>query len=203
MEWMEEQPGEKTDHHRHTSHLFGVFPGHQFNWETTPTLANASLVSLKARGIDPKSEVKEWSFAWRTAIYARLRDAENAHHLLRELMADRNTCPNMFGLHPPMQIDGNFGITAAVAEMLVQSHEEVVELLSALPREWTAGHAKGLRARGGHQLDIYWANHTLNNVLITSTVAGDVKLRFGNTVKTITVTPSKPIHLDHNLNPIP
>ncbi|CAG2172714.1 unnamed protein product [Oppiella nova] len=203
MEWMEEQKGEKTDHHRHTSHLFGVYPGNQFNWETTPTLANASLVSLNARGIDPKSEVKEWSFAWRTAIYARLRDAENAYHLLRELLSVRNTCPNMFGLHPPMQIDGNFGITAAVAEMLVQSHAEVVELLPALPREWTAGHAKGLRARGGHQLDIYWANHTLNNVLITSLVASNVKLKFGNTVKTITVTPSKAIHLDHNLNPIP
>ncbi|CAG2167420.1 unnamed protein product [Oppiella nova] len=233
MEWMEEQPGEKTDHHRHTSHLFGVFPGHQFNWETTPTLANASLdiyptpiasvhyttlmischrdkavmptfrVSLNARGIDPSSDVREWSFAWRTAIYARLRDAENAHHLLRELLSDRNTCPNMFGLHPPMQIDGNFGITGAVAEMLLHSHEQVVQLLPALPRDWAVGHAKGLRARGGHQLDIYWTNHTLNNVLITSVVASDVNIKYGNTVKTITVSPSKPIHLDHNLNPIP
>ncbi|CAG2166431.1 unnamed protein product, partial [Oppiella nova] len=174
MEWMEEQKDEKTDHHRHTSYLFGVFPGHQFNWETSPALVNASLVSLNARGIDPKSDVREWSFAWRTAIYARLRDAENAHHLLHELLSDRNTCPNMFGLHAPMQIDGNFGITGAIAEMLVQSHEQVIELLPALPRDWAAGHAKGLRARGEHQLDIYWANHTLNNVLIKSAFAGDV-----------------------------
>ncbi|CAG2171331.1 unnamed protein product, partial [Oppiella nova] len=176
MEWMEEQPGEKDDHHRHTSHLFGVYPGHQFNWETSPTLANASLVSLKARGIDPSSDVREWSFAWRSGIYARLRDADNAYLLLRELLKERNTCPNMFGFLPEMQIDGNFGITAAVAEMLVQSHAELIELLPALPAEWKVGHAKGLRARGGHELDIYWENHTLNNVLIKSVVAGEVKV---------------------------
>ena len=160
-------------------------------------------MSLNARGIDPKSDVREWSFAWRSALYARLRDAENAHSLFRMLMADRNTCANMFGLHPPMQIDGNFGITAAVAEFVVQSHADVIDLLPALPGDWKVGHAKGLRARGGHQLDIYWANHTLNNVWIASGVVGDVKFRFENIVKTIKVVPCNPIHLDHNLNPIP
>ncbi|CAG2173282.1 unnamed protein product, partial [Oppiella nova] len=203
MEWKEEQKGEKTDHHRHTSHLFGVYPGHQFNMETTPALAKASLVSLKARGIDPSSDVREWSFAWRSATYARLRDADNAYHLFRELMADRNTCPNMFGLHPPMQIDGNFGITAAVAEYVVQSHAEVVELLPALPKDWKTGHAKGLRARGGHQLDIYWENNSLKSVLINSIVANDLKVKIGNNVKSFKTTPDKAIHLDHNLNPIP
>ncbi|CAG2173456.1 unnamed protein product [Oppiella nova] len=203
MEWMEEQPGEKDDHHRHTSHLFGVFPGHQFNWETTANLTKASLVSLNARGIDPSSDVTEWAFAWRSALYARLRDADQAHHLLRELLADRNTCANMFAKLPAMQVDGNFGITGAIPEFIVQSHADVIDLLPALPGDWKVGHAKGLRARGGHELEIYWDNHTLNNVLIKSVVAGDVKVKFGDTVKTIKVDPSKATHLDHNLNPIP
>ncbi|CAG2181041.1 unnamed protein product, partial [Oppiella nova] len=189
MEWMEEQPDEKTDHHRHTSHLFGLYPGHQFTVETTPNLTKAAWVSLEHRGIDPSYDVKEWSFAWRTALYARLKDAENAHLLFRQLFADRNTCPNMFGIHPPMQIDGNFGSTAAVAEMLVQSHSDFVEVLPALPKDWKTGHVKGLRARGGHQLDIYWENNSLKSILIKSIIAGDLKVKSGNTVKSVKVTP--------------
>ena len=115
LEWMTEKNGTNAvpgspeldtpnDHHRHTSHLFAVYPGRQISVQKTPALAKAAKVSIDARGIFSDSDVREWSFAWRTALYARLGDAEDAHHMLEQLFSDRNTCPNLFGLHPPMQI---------------------------------------------------------------------------------------------------
>jgi alpha-L-fucosidase 2 len=172
-----------NDHHRHTSHLFAVYPGKQISASRTPELAKAAKVSLDARGINAGSDVREWSFAWRTALYARLRDAENAHKMLQQLFSARNTCINLFGLHPPMQIDGNFGITAGIAEMLVQSQAGEIELLPALPTAWPTGKISGLCARGGYEVGVAWKDGKLISATIKN-VAGDGKcpVRYGGKV---------------------
>jgi len=209
LEWMTEKTGTNAvakspeldtpeDHHRHTSHLFGVYPGRQISVANTPELAKASKVSLDARG--DTGDVREWSFGWRTALYARLHDGEGAHRELQQLFSARNTCPNLFGLHPPMQMDGNFGIIAGVCEILLQSHEGEINLLPALPKAWPEGSVKGLRARGDFTVDIEWKNRKLISATIHSLAGNPCHVRYGNTTRDLKIKQGGTLQLNGNLN---
>ena len=210
LEWMTEKKGTNAvpgspeldtpnDHHRHTSHLFAIYPGSQFMADKNKALAAAAKVSLDARGIAPDSDVREWSLAWRSALYARLHDSERAHRMLQQLFSERNTCPNLFGLHPPMQMDGNFGITAGICEMLVQSQSGELEILPALPSAWPSGSFKGLRARGGLTLDATWKDGRLSRATLHSTIAQECRIRYGTKVINVAIGSGESKQLDANL----
>ena len=177
QEWMVDRD-DPNDHHRHTSHLIAVYPGRQISVTKTPELAKAAAVSLDARGVTGDSH-REWAFAWRMSIWARLANGDKAHFMYENLLKS-GVLPNLFCSHPPFQMDGNFGCVAGVCEMLVQSQTGEIELLPALPSAWPAGKISGLRARGGYEVSEEWQNGKLVSATIKN-VSGDgaVKLCYG------------------------
>ncbi len=197
QEWLE--PYDEPDpHHRHMSHMYGLYPYYELTPQVSPELAEAAGKSIERRGF--RGDVG-WANAWKTSLYARLLDRDQAYDYLKRLIG-RNAFPNLFNACWPgrtFQIDGNFGGTAGLAEMLLQSHADEIHLLPALPEEWPTGHVKGLRARGGFVVDIEWEDQMLSRVKILSEAGGICKIRYKSKVVAIKTEKGKLYILNGNL----
>lgn len=194
QEWLEDYD-DPNDRHRHTSHLWGLFPGKEINYFKTPELHNAAIKTLEGRG----DKSTGWSMGWKVCFWARLLDGNHAHQIIKDQLSPAlvehsqagGTYPNLFDAHPPFQIDGNFGCTAGIAEMLVQSHNEEIHILPAIPDIWQNGTVKGLRLRGGFILhELTWKDGIPTKLTIISRKGGTLRLRIGDEIKELETEPN-------------
>jgi alpha-L-fucosidase 2 len=206
MEWPEEYV-EPDLHHRHVSHLWGLYPGDEISPEKTPDLARAAAKTLEVRGDDGLG----WSLAYKAALWARLHEGNHAWLLVRKDLAPVTTqeirydngggvYPNLFDACPPFQIDGNFGVTAAIGEMLLQSQTGVIQLLPALPDDWKEGSVSGLRARGGFEVSMIWKDGRLVSAKIKSDRNGLCPVSYAGKTAEFKIKKNKALLLDGNLS---
>jgi alpha-L-fucosidase 2 len=174
QEWLVDWEEAALANSRHVSHLWGVFPSDQITPRRTPELADAARKALELRG---PAVTAGWSLAWKMNLRARLLEPDNAYLHLTQLLSPGRTAPNLFDLHPPFQIDGNFGGLSAINEMIVQSHSDEVWLLPCLPDAWPEGRVRGLRARGGFEVDLHWSGRRVRVARIHSLLGNTLRLR--------------------------
>ncbi|MET3665093.1 glycoside hydrolase family 95 protein [Caulobacter sp. 1776] len=184
MEWKDDWDAVAADpKHRHVSHLYGLFPSWQMDPAAHPDLAAAARRTLETRG----DKTTGWAIAWRINLWARLKDGDHAHDVLRLLLARERTYPNLFDAHPPFQIDGNFGGAAAIMEMLVQSKGEILDLLPALPAAWPTGSLRGVRVRNAGEMDLSWRDGRLESVTLRCATSDYRTLKCGEVSRRIFV----------------
>lgn len=184
MEWQQDWDMDAPEmHHRHISHLYGLHPSSQINRRDTPMLAAAAQRSLEIRG----DEATGWGTAWRLNFWARLADGEHSLQILKMLLTPKRTYPNLFDAHPPFQIDGNFGGTAGIIEMLVQSWGGTIFLLPALPRDWDQGELRGIKVRNAATLDLRWRRGQVEQASLLSERGGDYQVALGEQTLDLTL----------------